>query len=107
MLYYLLERAVRHARGLGLSCRTVQVWIDYVENGRAAAARSLATPTDQDAEVFALARRLLVMLFTRRDALRRVGVALSHFSADAALRSRRPLLECASYWRPSRRSDTS
>jgi DNA polymerase-4 len=84
MLYYLLERAVRHARGLGLSARTVQVWIDYMDWGRAAAARSLASPTTQDAVLFERARRMLAALLTRREALRRVGTALSGFRADVA-----------------------
>jgi DNA polymerase IV (DinB-like DNA polymerase) len=84
MLYYLQERAVRHARSLGLKTRTVQVWIDYMESGRAAASRSLLLPSDQDAEVFRLARSLLAGLFTRREALRRVGVSLSRFTAGAA-----------------------
>jgi DNA polymerase-4 len=83
MLYYLLERAVRHARGLGLSARTLAVWIDYVDSGREAAARTLGAPTDHDAVLFERARRMLAMLHTRREALRRLGVALSHFSAGA------------------------
>jgi DNA polymerase-4 len=87
MLYYLLERAVRHARGLGLSARTIQVWIDYEDSGRAAAARSLATPSDQDAVFFERARTLLTALHTRREAVRRIGTALSRFSADAAHQS--------------------
>lgn len=87
MLYYLQERAVRHARGLGLRARTVHVWIDYTESGRAASSRSLATPSDQDAEVFRLAHRLLQTLFTRRESLRRVGMSLSHFVAGSAAQS--------------------
>ena len=85
MLYYLLERAVRHARGLGLSARTLAVWIDYMESGREAAARSLGAPSDQDAVFFDRARRMLAMLHTRREALRRIGVALTNFSADAGM----------------------
>ena len=84
MLYYLQERAVRRARELGLRCRTVQVWIDYTESGRAAASKSLFSPSDRDDEVFRLARLLLFRLFTRRESLRRVGLALSHFVVDAA-----------------------
>jgi DNA polymerase-4 len=84
MLYYLLERAARHARGLGLAARTVDVWIDYLDSGRERAARSLPAPSDQDVVLYERARRLLHQLFTRREALRRVGVALSRFSAGAA-----------------------
>jgi DNA polymerase-4 len=84
MLYYLLERALRHARAQGLAARTVRVWIDYMDSGREAASRSLDAPTDQDAVLFDRARRMLAALFTRREALRRIGVALSRFSTDAA-----------------------
>ena len=84
MLYYLTERAARHARGLGLAARTVEVWIDYVESGRERCARSLPEPSDQDAVLYDRARRTLLTLFTRREALRRVGVALSRFSAGVA-----------------------
>lgn len=84
MLYYLLERAIRHARSLGLSTRTVQVWIDYVDSGRAVATRSLKTPTDQDAVLFTRARAMLGQLHTRREALRRLGIGLSNFSFGAA-----------------------
>jgi DNA polymerase-4 len=84
MLYYLLERAVRHARGQSLSARTVRVWIDYVDSGREASARTLNGPTDQDAVLFDRARRIFERLFTRREALRRIGVALSNFRADVA-----------------------
>jgi len=87
MLYYLLERAARHARGLGLAARTVEVWIDYVDSGRERAARSRPDPSDQDAVLYERARHLLHRLFTRREALRRVGVALSRFCAGAATQS--------------------
>lgn len=87
MLYYLTERAVRYARERDLACRTVRVWIDYVEAGRAAASASAAFPTDQDAEVFRLARELLRRQFARREALRRVGVCLSKLSPQSGLQS--------------------
>jgi DNA polymerase-4 len=83
MLYYLLERAVRHARERDLAARTVQVWIDYESTGRAAAVRTLGTPTDQDAVLFAEGRRLLHRLFVRREGVRRVGTALSRFEMGA------------------------
>ena len=76
MLYYLAERAARHARGLGLAARTVEVWIDYVESGRERCARTLLEPSDQDVVLYERARRILHGLLTRREALRRVGIAL-------------------------------
>jgi len=87
MLYYLTERAARHVRGLGLAARTIDVWIDYVESGRERCQRSLAEPSDQDAVLFDRAVRMLRGLLTRREALRRVGVALSRFSAGVAAQS--------------------
>jgi DNA polymerase-4 len=87
MLYYLTERAARHARGLGLAARTIDVWIDYVESGRERCQRSLGEPSDQDAVLFDRAVRILRGLLTRREALRRVGVALSRFSAGVAAQS--------------------
>jgi DNA polymerase-4 len=84
MLYYLLERATRHARGLGLSARTIEVWVDFEASGRERRARTLPSPSDQDAVWFAVARRVLRgLLLERREALRRVGVALSRFHAGA------------------------
>ena len=84
MLYYLTERAARHARSLGLAARTVEVWIDYLESGRERSARSLPEPSDQDAVLYDRARRILGTLFIRREALRRVGVALSRFLPGVA-----------------------
>ena len=84
MLYYLTERAARHARSLGLAARTVEVWIDYLESGRERSARSLPEPSDQDAVLYDRARRTLHTLLTRREALRRVGVALSRFLPGVA-----------------------
>jgi len=84
MLYYLLERAVRHIRGLGLAARTVRVWIDYTEAGRAAAERSLPVPSDQDDVLFERARRILGGLLVRREAVRRIGAALSNLRAGVA-----------------------
>ena len=84
MLYYLTERAARHARSLGLAARTVEVWIDYLESGRERSARSLPEPSDQDAVLYDRARRTLHTLFSRREALRRVGVALSRFLPGVA-----------------------
>jgi DNA polymerase-4 len=84
MLYYLLERAARHARGLELGTHTVRVWIDYTDSGRAAASRSLAVPSDQDAVLFDHARRILARLLTRRESVRRVGTALSRFHLRTA-----------------------
>jgi DNA polymerase IV len=86
MLYYLLERAARHARGLGLSARTVEVWVDFEESGRERRARTLSAPSDQDAVLYRTARDILRQVMpSRREALRRVGVALSRFHAGATV----------------------
>ncbi|HET9233813.1 MAG TPA: hypothetical protein VFP10_06715, partial [Candidatus Eisenbacteria bacterium] len=57
---------------------------DYLESGRERSARSLPEPSDQDAVLYDRARRILGTLFTRREALRRVGVALSRFLPGVA-----------------------
>lgn len=84
MLYYLVERAARHTRRLGLAARTLKVWIDYMESGREAASRSMSAVTDQDAVLFEHARGILARLLGRREAVRRIGTALSRFHPHTA-----------------------
>jgi DNA polymerase-4 len=84
MLYYLLERGARYARSLGLAVRTVEVWIDYLDSGRVRGARSLPSPSTQDGVLFDRARRILRGLLDRREAVRRVGTALSRLGAHRA-----------------------
>lgn len=84
MLYYLLERAMRAARGLGLRVGCLAVRIRYNDFHGEAASRALPEPTVLDCEAYALATQLLKRIHTRRAALRHIGVVLSHFSRDAS-----------------------
>ena len=79
MLEYLVGRACRTARELGIRPRTVAVRLRHADGESAERARSLPQPSDTDPVVLGLALDTLAHLFTRRVALHRVGLALSNF----------------------------
>ena len=79
MLEYLVGRACRTARELGIRPGTIAVRLRYGDGEGAECARSLTTPSDADPVVLALALGLLRRQFTRRVALHALGVALSNF----------------------------
>jgi DNA polymerase-4 len=79
MLEYLVGRACRTARGLGIRPGTVAVRLRYGDGEGAESARSLAIPSDADPVILALALELLRRQFTRRVALHGLGVTLSSF----------------------------
>jgi DNA polymerase-4 len=75
MLFYLVDRAMRALRQLGLRTKSVRVSIRYSDwegDERAAPVR----PTAFDEEVQPVARGLLWKLYTRRVTLRHLGVTL-------------------------------
>ena len=80
MLEYLVGRACRSARGLGIRPGTVAVRLRYGDGESAECARSLAIPSDADPVVLALALELLRRQFTRRVALHALGATLSNFA---------------------------
>lgn len=80
MLFYLIERAARALRSLGLRARTVEVRIRYSDGKGARAARSLLQATGLDAELYELARLLLRGLYARRASLHSLGIQLSRLS---------------------------
>jgi DNA polymerase-4 len=84
MLEYLVGRACRTARELGIRPRTVAARLRYSDGESGETARSLASPSDADPVVMARALDLLRRLFTRRVALHGVGVSLSHFERGGA-----------------------
>jgi DNA polymerase-4 len=84
MLEYLVGRACRTARELGIRPRTVAAKLRYADGESGESARSLASPSDADPVVMARALELLRRLFTRRVALHGVGVTLSHFERGGA-----------------------
>jgi DNA polymerase IV len=79
MLEYLVGRACRTARELGIRPRTVAVRLRYSGGDGDERARSLKIPTHNDPVVLELALDLLRRLFTRRAALHALGVTLSNF----------------------------
>jgi len=85
MLYYLLERATRAMRELGLRCGTVGVQIRYSDSGGHQSNRTLPSPTSLDKELFQTARERLWKLYTRRASLHSIGVKLSNFSTGGQL----------------------
>lgn len=85
MLYYLLERASRAMRKLGLKCGTLGVHIRYSDSGSQQSSRTLPAATSLDKELFETARERLWKLYTRRASLHSLGVRLSNFSAAGQL----------------------
>jgi DNA polymerase-4 len=76
-LHYLVGRASRTLRSLGLSCRTVSAKVRYADGGGRGASRTLPVPVRLDGEIFETALGLLGTLLARRSALRLAGVSLS------------------------------
>lgn len=83
MIYYLSERAARALRRLGLLARTLTLKLRYADFEGESARRSLVHPTRLDEDIFRLALRLLEVAYSRRAALRLVGVTLSNFVPEA------------------------
>ncbi|NOT33630.1 MAG: DNA polymerase IV [Candidatus Eisenbacteria bacterium] len=84
MLEYLVGRACRAARELGIQPRTVAVRFRYTDDESDEQARSLKIPSSTDPVVLAVALDILCRRFTRRVALHAVGVSLSNFASDLA-----------------------
>lgn len=81
MLSYLLDRALRAARRLGLKTRTLKVRIRYSDGFDEETSTTFAA-TAIDEDVQPLARELLWKIYRRRVTLRHLGVALSNFRLD-------------------------
>ncbi len=83
MLFYLVDRAMRTVRQLGLRMRTVKVSVRYSDWVRDETSMTLpATSIDEDVQP--VVRQLLWKLYTRRVTLRHIGVVLSHFCPEEA-----------------------
>lgn len=83
MLSYLVDRAMRATRQLGLRARTVKVSIRYSDWVQEERARSIE-PTSIDEHVLPVVRGLLRELYTRRVTLRHLGIVLSNFRMEEA-----------------------
>ncbi len=84
MLDYLLGRAARTARELGLKARTITLRLRYTDGEGDERACSLPQPSDADAPLLEHALELLRRSFTRRVPLHLVGISLSRFISHAA-----------------------
>ncbi len=80
MLEYLVGRACRTARELGIKPGAVSCRLRYSDGEWSERTRALATPSDADPVVLAGALDSLRRQFTRRVALHGVGLALSRFA---------------------------
>ena len=84
MLFYLLERAVRTARGLGLQTGTVELTVRYDDWQAEHARRTRIEATDDEDALFADILDMLPRCHHRRVALRHVGVRLTRLTPSAA-----------------------
>jgi DNA polymerase-4 len=84
MLRYLVGRAARTLRSLGLSARTVSVRVAYADGGRRAVSKTAKAPVRLDGELFAAAMALLDTVLMRRSALRLVGISLESLCRGSA-----------------------
>ncbi|MBN2584404.1 MAG: DNA polymerase IV [Planctomycetes bacterium] len=82
MLSYLLQRACRQLRENGLLAGTVTLKLRYADFQTVARSRTLFDATDHDDELYHVLMGLLPRTYTRRVAVRLVGVALSGLTAD-------------------------
>lgn len=99
MLSYLLQRACCQLRGDGLLAAAVTLKLRYSDFQTVARSRTLTDPTDHDDAFYATIMDLLPRAYTRRVAIRLVGVCLSGLSrAGRQLR----LFDEVSYQRRSR-----
>ena len=88
MLFYLLERAMRTARGKGLVAGRIELAIRYDDGKHLAAVQSLDDGAGAaENEVFAVLVEMLGRLFRRRVALRSAGIVLSGFRLDGGQRT--------------------
>jgi DNA polymerase-4 len=81
MLSYLLQRACRQMRSDGLLASRVTLKLRYSDFQTVSRSRTLANPTDHDDELYRVLLDLLPRLYTRRVAVRLVGVGLSNFTS--------------------------
>jgi DNA polymerase-4 len=81
ILFYLVDRAIRAIRKLGLRTRTMRIRLRYSDGEENETSVSFP-PTAFDEEIQPLARQLLWKLYTRRVTVRFVGSGFSNFQAE-------------------------
>jgi len=82
LLEYLCERVGTTLRGYGRQARTLSVKLRYVDSLSAARATRLTPPTHDEKLLLGTARDVFRALFTRRAALRFIGVSVSNLEPD-------------------------
>ena len=87
MLSYLAERAANKLRSISMRAKTVSVKLRYSDFSTYHMAKSLKEPSAHDSDFRAAALELFDRLFTGRQRVRLVGVALSNLTAQAAHQS--------------------
>jgi len=80
VLFYLIDRAIRAIRKLGLKTRTMRIRLRYSDGEDNETSVSFP-PTAFDQDLQPLARKLLWKLYTRRVTVRFVGSGFSNFQA--------------------------
>jgi DNA polymerase IV len=82
LLEYLSERIGRTLREYGNQARTLRLRLRYVDHYSAHQAVRLTRATNDERELLVAAKDLLTKLFTRRVAIRLVGVSVTNLDAD-------------------------
>jgi len=82
MLSHLSQKACKRLREAGLAAQTLTLTIRYAGFDTYTRAKTLAEPSQLDAEIFAVFQRLFRLHRNRKPKIRLLGVALSHFSHE-------------------------
>jgi DNA polymerase-4 len=82
LIEYLIERIGSTLREYGRQARTIGLRIRYVDHFSAHQTIRIARPTNDERELLAEAKELFAKLFTRRVAVRLVGVNVTNLEAD-------------------------
>jgi DNA polymerase-4 len=82
LIEYLSERIGSTLREYGRQARTIGLRIRYVDNFSAHQTIRIARPTNDERELLAEAKDLFAKLFTRRVAVRLVGVSVTNLETD-------------------------
>ncbi len=82
MVNYLLQRAALQLRQQGLLTATVTIKLRYSDFQTVSRSRTLRQATDHDDVLYEVAQALLSAVWSRRVAVRLVGVCLSHLTAE-------------------------
>jgi DNA polymerase-4 len=82
LLEYLSERIGATLRDHGKQARTIGVRVRYVDHYSAHQTVRLARATNDERELLAASKELFAKLFTRRVAIRHIGVSVTNLDAD-------------------------